>query len=321
MTEAEVEVRWKALAAVDASEAKIALELLRELKELRDYKSKSPLQRTAQETEAIKNVDNARYVLANIASMVVLAGKMGLVPSLRPIETFYPPYGADEHAKEVAAYDAKAKAFYGSIVRQVVDLVNRTRTKAERIAFPTPEDEIGTGLVEALADYISDQGEVNLTNEWLRKAYRDATHREAPKRPGGWGMSATAGPVKTGPMTAGATDKAIESFNRHAAFENDLKAKGAAELKEANTTDGENKRAWDKWSAEYVNVNKEEVLAKMREAWNDLQAAGLQPPIDPEKLAAAATRAANGLPAETDPAVTQINPEKPAGHHEKGSGV
>lgn len=41
----------------------------------------------------------------------------------------------------------------------------------------------------------------------------------------------------------------------------------------------------------------------------------------PEELAAAATRAANGLPATPDPAVTAANPEKPAGQYEKGTGV
>lgn len=42
---------------------------------------------------------------------------------------------------------------------------------------------------------------------------------------------------------------------------------------------------------------------------------------DPEAAAAAATRAANGLPPVSDPAVTQANTEKPAGTHEKGTGI
>lgn len=42
---------------------------------------------------------------------------------------------------------------------------------------------------------------------------------------------------------------------------------------------------------------------------------------DPEAAAAAATRAANGLPPTSDPAVARANPEKPAGTHEKGTGV
>lgn len=44
-------------------------------------------------------------------------------------------------------------------------------------------------------------------------------------------------------------------------------------------------------------------------------------PTSPESVAAAATRAANGLPPRADPGVFAANTEKAAGAHESGTGV